>query len=697
MSARIISSVLFSVVMLVVSSSVFAASSSKLGIFVLAPSAGSQTIVDSQPKIIKVMDPQNNPELISYVRNFKKNNQGAIVILRVYVDAKTVKYSVGSDPDLAASDFWSNYLKPAVDKLGDDAKLFDYIAGPNEFDNTPDLHQIGAYEWTGKFWYKLAEIIGSNGFKPLLGEIAVGNIDTDKMDPLIYGLRKIKEVGGAWSYHGYTIKYSKDVNEEIWYSLRYRKFYDLFASKYNDLMSLPLIITETGVDIGGNPASDGWSARGDKEKFMDWLKWYDSEIQKDPFVLGATIFQAGSSNWSSFNVDSMADMLAAYFKGGGAAGTSNPPSSNQTGNTAEESECESAWDKVKDAVSGLRGTVEGLLQGNIPQELQKMNKTKLPNLTDSLTKCRDNTNINTVTTASKEYSMAHSQKDKSTTPTSTDVFSSLFNWSISDIFNAGNKEAVDYHNQHFPLDVGNRLFQQSTQYYQSRDLAQNSESRILGLISLNGAMQVSYTSVQCSQLPFGMGNCASGGPATAGPTGATGQTSGPYGPTGSTGGVVVSPEPPVNTVCHEAADYCSVDYLSKPEYFGDTDKARKASEICYLESRGNPLAENTHCLPVYTDSSGNEVSRPESNRTRDYSIGLFQINMLAQCPQGIEDLWVSSKECRIIDEGELDKCVASFRDPDVNIKKAVELSRNGTYWFPWTNASRQCGIIGPER
>jgi hypothetical protein len=134
-------------------------------------------------------------------------------------------------------------------------------------------------------------------------------------------------------------------------------------------------------------------------------------------------------------------------------------------------------------------------------------------------------------------------------------------------------------------------------------------------------------------------------------------------PTGGAGGV-----------CSEGFSFCSVSNLM-PYFGGDETKARQASIICNRESGSNPGALNNGCL------------RGESV---DYSIGLFQINLLAHCPGAFSGPTLNP--CTVADQAKLDACHAKYADPIENIKKAVELSSGGTYWVPWS-AAKACGII----
>jgi len=112
---------------------------------------------------------------------------------------------------------------------------------------------------------------------------------------------------------------------------------------------------------------------------------------------------------------------------------------------------------------------------------------------------------------------------------------------------------------------------------------------------------------------------------------------------------------------HEAGGYCSVDNLK--QYFGgDTAKATTASLICNLESGGDPFLINQNC------------------GTNDYSVGLFQINLVAHCPGAYANLNCNN----LIDANKRLACSQQMLDPVQNIQKMVSLSGGGTSWQHWS-------------
>jgi hypothetical protein len=152
-------------------------------------------------------------------------------------------------------------------------------------------------------------------------------------------------------------------------------------------------------------------------------------------------------------------------------------------------------------------------------------------------------------------------------------------------------------------------------------------------------------------------------------------------------------------------NFCTVTYLR--QFFqaagctGDLDeKAQIAATICMRESGGNANVINCRCLNpgdgVDNDGDGLiDCSDPDGDRsTLDYSVGLFQINLLAHCnhqtfdyarsdppwcPYGLAAPW-----CIINDQETVNECVDFYTNPEDNARKMVSLSLCGTNWTPWS-------------
>lgn len=291
--------------------------SSKIGIhLIIRYTPGAKKIVQANCPIVKILD--TTPEMLSAMRDYKIANPPGTVVLRIYTP---VKYTITDDPAASARDYWEKWLAPSLAKLSPaQKKLVNYLEGPNEGDNTPTWVSVEDAKWYGDFWLTLAPLMAENGFRPCIGSIAVGNPPgspeevSAKIRAFVPALRLAKKLGGAFSYHGYTVKHTQDPGVEYWFSLRYRQFYKIFAQHAPDLADLPMILTEGGVDNDGNhSAAPGWK-RESAEKFQDWLRWYDKELALDPYVKGVTLFEIGHPEyWETFDLEPMAGWLAEYL------------------------------------------------------------------------------------------------------------------------------------------------------------------------------------------------------------------------------------------------------------------------------------------------------------------------------------------------------------------------------------------------
>lgn len=171
--------------------------------------------------------------------------------------------------------------------------------------------------------------------------------------------------------------------------------------------------------------------------------------------------------------------------------------------------------------------------------------------------------------------------------------------------------------------------------------------------------------------------------------------------------------------CVPNEGYCSLSFTQP--IFGD--QARNASQVCLRESAGGfPAAINDGCL---------------ADRSAEYSVGLFQINILVHTPSGLYSSALPSDQrlfsgqtcgqafggwdgtlqdhtCFIADMTIFDKCRNYLIDPNNNIEYAKitydnwgdNTDGNLCGWRPWTIARdvvtlpdgtvrRYCGIVKP--
>ncbi len=311
-------------------------SSSKLSAhFINDYTVGNSNIVAGRPRVLKVLglDGGFPSGMAQAMRDYKTKAPTGKVVVRIYSPRS---YSLSDDATGSASDFWTNILQKGINYLSpSDRALIDYLEGPNEgqtptlgYPNATGAQALQASQWFNQFWTNLTPKIVAAGYKPCIGSIAVGNPGGSPSEMQSYlaafvpALRQAMAAGGSWSYHAYTINYTTDPGDEFYYSLRYRQFYSYFASSFPDLNTMPLILTEGGVDASGDPSTSGWQARGPATWFQRWLNWFDQQMQQDPYVLGCTLFENGDpGGWSSFELEPLGGWMKNYL----LAPTAPPP------------------------------------------------------------------------------------------------------------------------------------------------------------------------------------------------------------------------------------------------------------------------------------------------------------------------------------------------------------------------------------
>ena len=296
-------------------------SGSKLGVHVLRGCGDCVSrLLDACPAVVKLLAGEGNDCVAAY----RARCPAGTVVLRVFV-GQEVRYDASDDATAAADDFWMRMQAG----LGDfDPSEVDWLEGPNELDNLGDwYHRFAEAEFFAAFWDRLADLMNGAGYHPLVGSIAVGNPalaaerpadDPDASDlnyfaPIAEVMRS-KDYPIAWAYHAYTSTLSMDASgDEAYWSLRYR-----IIRQQAGLDGFPLILTE-----GGQDAPGGWIELGtDRDRYLDWLRWFDGEMRRDPDVVGVSLFQAGSlydgrdlSDWRAFDVCPIADELASQIAG----------------------------------------------------------------------------------------------------------------------------------------------------------------------------------------------------------------------------------------------------------------------------------------------------------------------------------------------------------------------------------------------
>ena len=296
---------------------------SKLGVFLIENfTDGAQQVLKAQPRILKVLDPQDivpvNGALIEYL---EKNPKG-IAVIRIWRGTQGLRYQLREDPVESADDYWDLVMVQVAEELEPAEGQVVYLEGPNQDENTPTFESVAAAAWFGKFSARLAELIAELGFRPCIGSIKPGDPKGSKkefeakIEAFLPAIRAAVKYKGAISYHAFSLKYTTDPKIEIESSLRYRLIHDYLERKHPALAKdVKFILSECGVGQEVGADVEGWRDGGDAAKYQKWLTWFDNEIRKDDYVLGAALFEMGDAkNWHAFDLEPLANWLANHIK-----------------------------------------------------------------------------------------------------------------------------------------------------------------------------------------------------------------------------------------------------------------------------------------------------------------------------------------------------------------------------------------------
>ena len=231
------------------------------------------------------------------------------------------------DPLQAAQDFVADQLPRYLLNPG-----VDYWEGWNEPD--PDLQM----SWYAAFEAERVRLLASHGLRAAVGGFATGVPELYQFYAFLPAVEAAFRYGGILTLHEYGAPtldylYGDPLPGYPTYpnrgplALRYRWFYEDILIPRGSVV--PLAITEAGIDgivmSGERPGPPGlgwrdfvgyWEQIGlgsGPPAYINQLAWYDSEVQKDYYVIGFTVFTAGGAGgWDSYDINDILPDLTAY-------------------------------------------------------------------------------------------------------------------------------------------------------------------------------------------------------------------------------------------------------------------------------------------------------------------------------------------------------------------------------------------------
>lgn len=297
---------------------------SKLGIHVIRNNNAKilEFVQQAQPAVVVAVDD------LGWLVDLKQVSPNTITIGRLTVNNQKIR----GDPVEAAQNFVDKYLPTYVLNPG-----VDYWQGWNEPDPGDDM------SWYASFEAERVRLLAAQGIKAAVGGFPAGVPELEDFYDFIPALEAAQFNGGIFVVHEFSAPfldtlygdplpgYQSYANRGP-LAMRYRWYYeDILIPRGNHV---PLVISEVGIngnvidpDDRPGPAGAGWKdftgywqdkgMGNGTSVYLSQLAWYDTEVQKDNYVLGFAVFSAGvTSDWSSFDVTGILPNMAEYVLSG---------------------------------------------------------------------------------------------------------------------------------------------------------------------------------------------------------------------------------------------------------------------------------------------------------------------------------------------------------------------------------------------
>ena len=211
--------------------------------------------------------------------------------------------------------------------------------GPNE----PEISDLESCRWLNEFEHERVQQFHARGRRAVsytLGTSHPAGPSNDPLPTIREKWRILQPAAAITDYlgpHEYGMRTLDPNPLNTWHVGHYKRGVEVLQGMGR---VPPILITEFGIDYGGNAATDGWrqALGGDEAAYMRQLAARDTEYGADPQVHGVFIFvwHPHPGQWSSFTmIESMSYRLAQYVRAQGAfdPGIQPAPDSSGTSNT----------------------------------------------------------------------------------------------------------------------------------------------------------------------------------------------------------------------------------------------------------------------------------------------------------------------------------------------------------------------------
>ncbi len=233
----------------------------------------------AQPRIVVSMEHK-----VDIWKPAKQASPNTFIIGRHYIEDNDQIFQ--DDPEGRAEKFFALMKDEAEQMRG----IYDAWMGYNEsvVQSPEDAQKLS------RFYVRWGDLMRAAGFTSAAYSFATGN--PARGDPRPDGTFE----PNLWTYLADGLRHCDllSLHEysaptmDVWAGSlcqRYRKVMDLLPPDARR----QIVITETGIDGGAGPANrpqQGWRKFTTAAGYVSTLSWYDSELQKDDYVIGAAIF-----------------------------------------------------------------------------------------------------------------------------------------------------------------------------------------------------------------------------------------------------------------------------------------------------------------------------------------------------------------------------------------------------------------------
>jgi hypothetical protein len=264
-------------------------------------------VMAARPPLIKVM--VNNPHIL---RRYKEE-VGGFIAIRAHFSAIGLPGEPTFDNPEVEAMAWVEALLPWLEPVRPytDLVILSNEAGQGNGEGTDTILARHA-----TFDIVAAQRLNEHGYKVGGGAFSVGN--PPGVGPALVAnwrmYSQALEYIDALVLHEYGAPSMDVLDDQTWRCLRFQRVINILDNL--GARPVPILIGECGIDWGvlGHPLT-GW--QGDQSRniaatspndYITQLKWYDSRLEVEPRILGATIFNIGYEDWKSFDVRGLAEL-----------------------------------------------------------------------------------------------------------------------------------------------------------------------------------------------------------------------------------------------------------------------------------------------------------------------------------------------------------------------------------------------------